>query len=148
MIKILEKDIVNYICDNWDKYFKNIKFYAKEKQWLDNWRCDITAYREMIVNFQGNDNYNYRAPIFIEVKFRSSSRDLIYELEKAKKRVNTLTLPSYIGVMSDNFDDIEILTYLLDNKIFLWKINLEGEDIETLTLEKYDISNNYLSIKK
>jgi hypothetical protein len=138
--KLLEKDIVDYVIEHWDEFFKEIDFFRREKTWLPGWRNDITATIWMDLKDYGfkEESYMYRAPIFIEAKFRSSSRDLIFELEKAKVLVGRLDWPSYIGVLSDDFSDPVILNYLIENKVLLWKMDITGDDLTTLKINFYE----------
>jgi len=146
--KLLEKDIVNYIIRNWTSLFdNNIKLYRTEVKWLNDYRCDISAYVEMTLDekYGYNEPYKYNAPIFIEVKFNKNDRDLIYEIKKAltavnrigldkPERLNVLRNPAYVGVISDDFSDEYIYNFLIENNIHLWQIDIKNNDINTLKL--------------
>lgn len=137
-VKVLEKDVVNQLISDWTRYFGDkLKFYKKEKSWLEGWINDITAYIEM--ELEGG--YKYKAPVFIEVKFRSdiSKRDLIYELEKAKIVKERIDNPIYIGVISDDYSDKTINEYLIKNNIKTWKVDVKGNNIETLTINPINL---------
>jgi hypothetical protein len=139
-----EKQIVNHIVQNWDKFFaeENIKFQRIEWQALENYRADIMAYMDLDLKEIGwrEKSVKYRATIILECKYQSESRDLIYELEKAKylqwylKERLTESWPVFIGVISDDFSDKAIYDYLIENDIHMWKINIKDNDIETMTL--------------
>jgi hypothetical protein len=71
----------------------------------------------------------------MEVKYDSPSRDLIYELTKALSFANRHKYPSYICVLSDDFSDPYILKFIKDNGIFMYKIIVKDNDINTLSLQ-------------
>lgn len=139
MTKIItEKQIVDHIIEHWNELFEEgIYFFRKEHSWLEDWRCDITAYSHMELGeeYGFEKPHDYRAPIFMEVKYESSSRDLIYELSKALEFVRRHQYPMYVAAISDDFSDPHILRFILDNGIHMWKISVKDNDINTLTLE-------------
>ena len=145
-----EKEIVNHIIKNWDKFFEkdNIKFQKTEWQALENYRADIMAYIDLDLKDIGwrEESEMYRTLVILECKYQSESRDLIYELEKAKyiqwyldERSN-YPHPVFIGVISDDFSDKAIYDYLIENNIHMWKINIKDDNIETMTLRYIDPS--------
>jgi hypothetical protein len=138
-MKLNEKMIIDYIINNWNKIMpKKLLFFKREVAWLDNWHCDITAFKTVkIFNKRIKKKVKYRMPIFIEVKFRSNSRDLIYELEKAISFRDNHELPQVIAVMSDNIEDKSILNFMKKNKIHFFKINITRDDLNSLTVTYY-----------
>lgn len=138
--KLTEKQVVDYIIKNWDKLFDDIKFYKSEYYWLPEWRCDISAFIWMDLKEEGltKDPYPYRAPIFIECKYNSDARDLIFELRKALYCAKKGAWPKYVGVFMDDYSDGHILDFLIENEIHMWKINIKNEDLSTLYMEYYE----------
>ena len=75
-----ESHLVDYIIENWNELLGpfDLHFAYKEKAWRPKWRCDITAFRILPYN-----NRSHRSPVYIEVKHRRNTRDLLYEISKA-----------------------------------------------------------------
>jgi hypothetical protein len=152
-----ERQIVNHIIKNWDSLFEEgIKYQGREKEWIRGWRNDITSYVEMELGEEYGyleKPHNFKAPIFIEVKYKSDSRDLLYELKKALTAVSRFkpktvdgkeyfAHPAYIGVISDDFSDEYIYDFIVSHGIHMWQIKMDDDDIETLRLnyiEHYEL---------
>lgn len=156
--KYKEKQIVDYIIKNWSSLmFKDMQFFRREKEWLPGWRNDITA----VVPMTLGEEYGYKTPhtafkmpVFIEVKYNSESRDLIYELTKALTAVsrfkNTATKdklphPAQVGVISDNFSDPYIYDFIVQNNIHMWQIQITDDDINTMKLNYIDYTNEEIA---
>lgn len=136
--QITEKQIVDHIIANWDQLFEpELLFYDKEHAWTEDWRCDITAYIPMTLGeeYGFKRPYPYKSGVFIEVKYDSNSRDLIYELTKALNFIKKTRLPHHIGVISNDFSDIHIVEFLESNHIHMWLIEMEGNDLQSLKLK-------------
>jgi hypothetical protein len=138
--KLNEKQVVDYIIENWDRLFDDLKFYKREYYWLEDWRCDISAYVLMDLKDIGikEESYIYRAPVFIECKYKSDARDLLLEMRKAMTFVKRCKWPAYIGVFMDNYDDPHILDFLIENEIHMWKIDIKDDDLSTLKMVYYE----------
>lgn len=100
-----EKKIVTKIKDNWNNLFPDLKFFKTEWSPSKGWRPDITAINQ--------ENQT----VFIEVKFNKNDRDLIYELEKALYHINKANRNDLVYVISDNYKDPIINSYLKRNNI-------------------------------
>lgn len=87
-----------------------------------------------------SSDFDLDVPVFFEVKFNSEMRDLIYELKKQLQFKNFYTdiagNLAVICVISDNFDDT-MVQFMEENNIYMYKINIQDDDINTLTLEEY-----------
>ena len=128
---IKENDIVKYVCNNFNKFFKDLKFVRTEFS-LRNFRVDIFAtYKD--------ENTNTWPSVFFEVKHQSYMRDLLFELNKQIKfrdwynsNPNCLC---HICVLSDKFED-SMLDFFKDNNIRLFKYSYDNDDLNTLKIEE------------
>lgn len=143
--ELKEKDIVDYIIDNWDNYFKDINMFFQTKEWQpkQNYRADLLAYTNINLKEYGYSDKDeiYRASVIIECKFKSMQRDLIYELKKAihiRDYIAKFNRPVFIGVLSDSFLDEYIYDFILENNIICWKINIKNNDLTTLSISLLD----------
>jgi hypothetical protein len=139
---ITEKQVVDAIVENWDKFFgeEKITFFRREKSPVTWWRADLWGVFDMKLK----DDRPYKASIFFEVKYKSPSRDLIYEIQKGKDLLARIDNPNYISVISDDFSDPTIVDYLKANDVHMWKIEIENDDIKTLTITYYNPEENLI----
>lgn len=142
MTKLKEKDIVNYIKSNWDKYFLDLKFYKTEFS-LRDFRVDIAA--QLTANLKDlkirEEDYIYNVPVFFEVKYNSEMRDLMFELQKQIKfrnfYINNGKCFCMICVISDEFNH-HMVQFMENNNIEMFKINIEDDNLETMTITEYN----------
>lgn len=136
-----EKDIVKHIVDNWEKFFPELIFKRTEFQARSDYRCDILSFLPMNLKDYGyeQDEIHY-AGIYTEVKYNSASRDLIFELEKAKACCShpAVKRPRFIGVIMDDYTNETIVDYLISNDIIMWKIDMKEDDIESMQISLYN----------
>lgn len=80
-----ESQLVNHLIAHWDELMGkfDLHFAFKEKSWRPRWRCDITAYRVL-----SHKDRPHRSPVYIEVKHKRNTRDLLYEVSKALEAAN------------------------------------------------------------
>ena len=137
MTKLKEKDIVNHIVSNWDLYFKDISFWRTEYS-LRDFRVDIAAYLEAELP---KNNELCKLPIFFEVKYNSNMRDLMFELQKQiafrNWYVNCNKCFCMICVISDEYDQ-HMVKFMEDNNIEMFKINIENDDLDNMTILEYN----------
>lgn len=138
MTKLKESNIVNHLVNNWDKYFENTIFWKTEYS-LRNFRVDIASY----VNSDFKEKGKFtQVPIFIEVKYNSNMRDLMFELQKqiSFRDFYTKYGKSFcmICVISDEFD-YDMVRFMTDNNIEMLKINIKDDDLESMTLTEYSL---------
>jgi hypothetical protein len=140
--KITERKVVDYIIENWDKFFPDIQYLWKEHSFTENWRCDIVGCIPMQLGeeygFPNDDPYNYKALICFEAKYNSASRDLIYELEKAVKFLSKSKYPNYVCVLLDDYNDEGIYDYLVANNINMYKYTFKDDDLSTMKVEVFN----------
>lgn len=139
---LTEKQVVDYIIDNWDRLFSEhgIRYRCREKSPVSWWRVDLWGTIDMDLQEMKITNrpYPYKASVFIEAKFRSESRDLIYELQKGLDFLSRIEYPNFIGVLSDNFDDPTIIQFIQDHNIHMFKIEIEDDDLDTIQIKYYE----------
>lgn len=146
MSKLKEKDIVNKIVGSWENYFPDLSFVKTEYSFRD-FRVDIFADFEVdreAFNLSPS-NYKLRAPVFFEVKYNSEMRDLIYELQKQIHfrdfYTNIAGNLAFICVISDKFDDQTMVDFMIQNQIYMYKIDIKDDNIDTLMLT--EINQNF-----
>lgn len=143
-----EKDIVNYIVVNFDKFFPELKFNKTEYK-LRDFRVDILAsFYANLKDYNLRDKDYYCFPsVFIEVKHKSLMRDLLFEMNKQIEfrdwYINTAKALCIICVLSDDFNK-SMVDYMEKNNIMMFKYHYENDDITTLTIEEYN-SSKYIS---
>lgn len=142
MTKYKEKDIVTKIVSSWEEYFPDLSFVKTEFAFRD-FRVDIFADFEVdrqAFNMQPSD-CKLKAPVFFEVKWNSEMRDLIYELQKQIRFRNFYTNIAgnlaVICVISDKFEDQAMIDFMIENQIYMYRIDIENDDINTLTLTEF-----------
>lgn len=147
-----EKDIVEQIINNWDTYFEGTKFCKTEFS-LRDFRVDILASFPANLKDLGvrDEDYFTNPSIFFEVKWKSEMRDLLFELKKQIKfrdwYIEYGKAFCMICVISDEFDS-HMVEFMVENNITMFKINIENEDIETLSISEYDpFSYDYIKDK-
>lgn len=139
---ITEKQIVDHIIKNWEKLFEpGLHFFKREVEWLEGWKCDITAW--FMMEYEGEP---HKAAVFMEAKYDSPSRDLIYELCKALTFVNRHKAPSFVAVISDDFSDPYIQNFIKENQIFMFQVIVENQDLETMKI-KYIQNTGHFEIQ-
>ena len=150
MTILKEKDIVKQVVDNWDKYFPDLHF-CKTEYSLRNFRVDILA--DFAANLKDlglrETDYNCRPAVFVEVKYNSNMRDLIFELQKQIQfrnwYINCGKAFCMICVLSDDYD-IDMVKFMEDNAIIMYKYEIEDDDISTLTIKEYN--SNQLELEE
>ena len=83
---IKEKDVVDYLYDNWSKFFPELIGCRKEYTFRDS-RVDILSSFPVDLYELGireeDDMFRYiNAAVFVEVKYNNNDRDLLFELQK------------------------------------------------------------------
>lgn len=140
-----EKDVVNYLVENWNRFFPDLEGCKKEFK-IRNSRVDI--FSSLPVNLKDlglreTDTFA-KAAVFCEVKYDSDMRDLMFEIQKHISfrdwYINYGKAFCMIIVISDKFD-YEMVKFMEYNNIFMYKINIENNDLTTLTLEEYTLSS-------
>ena len=140
--EIKEKDIVNHIIINWEKYFEGIKFCRTEYK-LKDFRVDIAASFKANLKDLGirDEDYFCQPSIFFEVKWKSEMRDLIYELKKQIKfrdwYINYGKAYCMICVISDEFDS-HMVDFMVEHDITMFKIDVEDNDLSTMKISEYN----------
>lgn len=136
-----EKDIVKQITKNWDNYFPELKFCKTEYK-LKNFRVDILADFPANLKELGirEKDFYCKPAVFFEVKYNSNMRDLIFELQKQIQfrnwYINIAKSFCIICVLSDEFDD-DMVKFMQDNSIIMYKYMIKEKDIKTLTIEEF-----------
>jgi hypothetical protein len=142
MTTLKEKDIVKEIVDNWGDYFPDLQF-CKTEYSLRNFRVDMLASFDANLKDLGlrDEDYFCKPAVFIEVKYNSNMRDLIFELQKQIQfrdwYINTAKAFCVICVLSDDYD-IDMVKFMEDNSIVMYKYSIEDDDISTLSIEEYN----------
>lgn len=144
MTKLKEKDIVNHFINNWNTYFPDLNSARKEFSFRNS-RVDIlSSFPVNLKDFNLRDkDYNTNAAAFFEVKYNSNMRDLIYEIQKLIRFRDWYyeygKCLSVISVISDDFD-YDMVKFFLDNNVYMYKFSIKDDDLNTLTLEEYNIT--------
>lgn len=142
MTTLKEKDIVKEIIDHWGDYFPDLQF-CKIEYSLRNFRVDMLASFDANLKDLGlrNEDYFCKPAVFIEVKYNSNMRDLIFELQKQIQfrdwYINIGKAFCVICVLSDDYD-IDMVKFMEDNSIVMYKYSIEDDDISTLFIEEYN----------
>ena len=140
-----EKDIVDHLCNNWTTYFPELIGCKKEYTLRDS-RVDILSSYPIDLYEYGirdeNDKLRYiNAAVFIEVKYNNNHRDLLYELQKHINfrdwYINIGKAYCFIVVISDNYDD-DIIDFMEDNDIIMYKYEIQDEDLNTFKIEEFN----------
>jgi hypothetical protein len=137
-----EKDIVKQVVDNWGHYFPDLRF-CKTEYTLRNFRVDILADFKANLKDLGirEEDYFCNPAVFIEVKFNSNMRDLIFELQKQIQfrdwYIKYGKAFCMICVLSDEYD-LDMVKFMEDNSIIMYKYEIEDNDIETLSIKEYN----------
>ena len=144
-----EKDIVDHLCDNWEIYFPELVGCKKEYTFRDS-RIDILSSVPVDLYELGireeNDPFRYtKAAVFVEVKYNSEMRDLLFELQKhiafRDWYISKGKSCCYIVVISDKFD-ANMVKFMEENDIIMYKYTIEDEDLETFEIEEYSTVTN------
>jgi hypothetical protein len=140
--EIKEKDIVKQIVDNWNNYFPDLRF-CKTEYTLRNFRVDILADFEANLKDLGirEKDYFCRPAVFFEVKFDSSMRDLLFEMQKQISfrdfYINVNKAFCMICVISDEFDDT-MVDFMEQHNIIMYKYEIKNNDLNTLSIKEYN----------
>lgn len=141
MKELKEKDIVEYIVNNWDKFFEGTKFIKTEFT-LRDFRVDIFASFPVDLKDLGlrEKSYPVKASIFFEVKWKSTMRDLLFELKKQIAfrdwYINYGKAYCEICVISDEYDK-HMVDFMVENEITMFKIDIKDNDLSTMTISEY-----------
>ena len=144
MKTLKEKDIVNYLCDNWNKYFPDLIGCRKEFTIRDS-RVDILSSKKTDLYALGirseEDLYRYiNAAVFVEVKYNENNRDLIYELQKHIEfrdwYINYGKAYCIIMTISDEYDQY-MTKFIRNNKIIAYKYSIEDDNLDTFKIWEY-----------
>lgn len=141
MSKLKEKNIVNHIVSNWNNFFPDIDFWKTEYS-LRDFRVDIAATFEANLKDIGvrDTDYICRPTVFFEVKYNSTMRDLIFELQKQIAFRDWYIRSGcfcMICVISDEFNQ-HMVKFMEDNNIEMFKINISDDNLETMTIKEYN----------
>lgn len=143
-----EKDIAKHLKDNWNTYFPDLVGCKLEVP-IRNSRVDILSSYPVDLYELGlkkeDDILRYaNAAVFVEIKYNSNMRDLLYELQKhinfRNWYVNFGKAWCFIMVISDEFD-YEMVKFMEDNNIIMYKYSIEDEDLSTFKIEEYNMRN-------
>jgi hypothetical protein len=144
MKTLKEKDIVNHLYDNWNKYFPNLIGCRKEFTIRDS-RVDILSSQKTDLYKLGikskDDKLRYiNAAVFVEIKYNENHRDLVYELQKHINfrdwYIKYGKAYCLIMTISDEYDPY-ITKFIRDNKIIAYKYSIENNDLNTFKIWKY-----------
>lgn len=136
-----EKDIVKQVVDNWGHYFPDLRF-CKTEYSLRNFRVDILASFKANLKDLGlrEEDYYCSPAVFVEVKYNSNMRDLIYELQKQIQfrdwYINIGKAFCMICVLLDDFDE-DMVKFMENNSILMYKYEIDNDDISTLSIKEY-----------
>lgn len=142
-----EKDIVDHLQLNWNKYFPEL-IGCKKEHVFRNSRVDLFSSCPVDLYELGirkeDDMFRYiNAAVFAEVKYNSNMRDLLFELQKHISfrdwYVNVGKAWCFIMVISDEFD-YEMVKFMEDNNIMMFKYSIENEDLSTFKIEEYNMN--------
>ena len=143
-----EKDIVDHLHLNWNKYFPELIGCKKEHVFRNSRvdlfsSCPVDLY-ELGIRSEDDMFRHINAAVFAEVKYNSNMRDLLYELQKhinfRNWYVNFGKAWCFIMVISDEFD-YEMVKFMEDNNIIMYKYSIEDEDLSTFKIEEYSMRN-------
>lgn len=143
MYELKEKDIVNHLYNNWNKYFPDFVGCKKEYTIRDS-RIDIlSSYKTDLYKIgirPENDICRFiNAAVFAEVKYNNNDRDLMYELQKhiqfRNRYIECGKSYCYIMVISDGFDQY-MLNFMRENDIITYQYSIEDNDLETFKIWK------------
>lgn len=143
-----EKDIANHLKENWNTYFPEL-IGCKLEVPIRNSRVDILSSVPVDLFELGikseNDKFRFiNAAVFVEIKYNSNMRDLLYELQKHISfrdwYVNVGKAWCFIMVISDEFD-YEMVKFMEDNNIMMYKYTFENDDLSTFKIEEYNMRN-------
>lgn len=141
-----EKDIANHLKENWNTYFPEL-IGCKLEVPIRNSRVDILSSVPVDLFELGikseNDKFRFiNAAVFVEIKYNSNMRDLLYELQKHISfrdwYVNVGKAWCFIMVISDEFD-YEMVKFMEDNNIMMYKYTFENDDLSTFKIEEYNM---------
>lgn len=145
MAKLKEKDIVNHIADNWDKFFPELKKPRREYVFRDS-RVDLfTAYDINLKELGLRDvDTKAEAATFMEVKYNSNMRDLMFEVQKLLDfrdwYINYGRAFCVVCTISDEYD-FHMAKFFDEKGVIMYKINMKDEDLETMTIEEYSLAH-------
>ena len=140
-----EKDIVDHLCNNWTTYFPEL-IGCKKEFTFRNSRVDILSSCPVDLYEFGirseDDTCRYiNAAVLVEVKYNNNQRDLLYELQKHINfrdwYINMGKAYCFIVVISDNYDD-DMIDFMEDNDIIMYKYEIQDEDLNTFNIEEYE----------
>lgn len=143
-----EKDIAKHLKENWNVYFPEL-IGCKLEVPIRNSRVDILSSVPVDLFELGikseNDKFRFiNAAVFVEIKYNSNMRDLLYELQKHISfrdwYVNVGKAWCFIMVISDEFD-YEMVKFMEDNNIMMYKYTFENDDLSTFRIEEYNMRN-------
>ena len=143
-----EKDIVNHLYENWNKYFPELIGCKKEYTFRDSRvdifsSCPVDLY-ELGIKEEYHTLRFCNASVFVEVKYNSNMRDLLFELQKHISfrdwYVNYGKAFCFIAVISDEFD-YEMVKFMEQNNILMYKYYIDNEDLDTFRIEEYSMNN-------
>lgn len=142
-----EKDIVLHLKENWNTYFPEFIGCKIEHPFRDSRvdifsSCPVDLYE---LGIRGEDEMfrHINASVFVEVKYNSNMRDLLFELQKHISfrdwHVNYGRSWCFVMVISDEFD-YEMVKFMESNDIIMYKYSMENEDLSTFKIEEYSLN--------
>lgn len=140
---LIEKDIVNNIVKNWTKFFPELKNPKKEFT-LRKSRVDIFTSYDIDLKDYGlrEESTKAEAAVFMEVKYNSNMRDLMFEIQKLINfrdfYINYGKAFAVVAVISDEYD-YNMVKFFQDNNVLMYKIDMKEEDLKTMTIEEYSL---------
>lgn len=143
-----EKDIAKHLKDNWNKYFPEL-IGCKLEVPIKNSRVDILSSYPIDLFELGlrdeDDLLRYiNAAVFVEIKYKSDMRDLLFELQKHISfrdwYINIAKSWCFIMVISDDFDN-DMINFMLDNNILIYQYSIDNDDLSTFSISEYTTNN-------
>lgn len=144
MTKLKEKDIVDYLVANWNKYFPELNSARKEFPFRQS-RVDILSSFPVNLKDLGirEEDYFTNAAAFFEVKYNSNMRDLMFEIQKLIQFRNWYIQYGKafcaISVISDDYD-FDMVKFFIENDVLMYKFSIKDDNLETLVVEEYKVS--------
>lgn len=154
-MSLKEKDIVKHLHENWNEYFPDLKG-CKLEVTHRNSRVDILSSIPVDLHELGlreeDDTLRYtNAAVFVEVKYNSNMRDLIFEVQKhidfREWYIGVNKCFCMIMVISDDFDS-DMAQFMQENDILMYKFSMKNEDLSTFTIKEYNLDCHEIEIEE
>lgn len=141
-----EKDITDYLYNNWSDIFPEM-IGCKKEFIFRNSRVDIFSSYPVDLYQLGirdkDDIFRHtNAAVFVEIKHDNNDRDLLFELQKHINFRNWYIKYGksycYIMVMSDSYNE-DMVKFMKENNIIMYKYKYteKNNKIETIEIEEF-----------